>query len=145
MRIFGIALLLPLLASCGGPVEREEGRAEVWVVQDSNFPAYSCELDPEFAHALHAREGKRTSAGFMVLEDDLADEEIGRVVFSVAGAEYTYPIMKCEVPQDGAARYAWHGPQNDMRIQHWSRDSFFVNLGICIDRKSANKALHATR
>lgn len=145
MIIHWTALLLPvLLVSCSRPADREAGSVEIWV-NDFRSPAYTSTLDPAFAHALHERRGERTSAGFLVLEDDLVDEEIGRTVFTIAGVEYTYPIMKCTVPEDGTVRFAWHGPQNDLRTQHWSRDAFFVDLSIRIQRKSANITFHGTQ
>ena len=137
-------MVVPLLVSCAHPlpnagaVPSVDGKVEVWVV-GARRPIGTWELEPAFAKALLAREGKRTSAGYSVLTDEEEDERIGRVVFSISGREYLYPIMKCPVPVNGSARFVWHGPQNDMRFQTKTRDGLFLCLGECLRGKSPNK------
>lgn len=134
MKTLAALLLICLLAGCSDEASTTNGTVAIFLA-DTEKPVSSFTLDPAFAAALHARSGAQASAGFTLLEDDIPDKQIGRVVFAVDGHEHSYPIMQCPSPLDNSERFIWHGPLNDMRNQTESRDALFVAIGLSLKDK----------
>jgi len=120
-RKLPLCLLGLALAGCGprpGPAPREIAGGSYEAAFTDSEELVLGALGPEFARALYARDGKRTSAGFALLGDGVADEVIGKVTVRVAEKLFVYPVVKAPVPgAPGEFRYIWHGPQNDLRVQ----------------------------
>ena len=128
--------LFSLILLCGCGHNKSAGQYKVLLPNNAIQPIASGNISKTLSELIVNTSGKPIGYSFSLLNDKNVDIQIAVVIYTIDSREYRYPAWECTVPLQNTKRYIWLGPHDKMNLQNPSRDAFFFDLGLTIERNS---------